>query len=123
MTWVDDVVSEFGRSMGFPRLQFDDKGVVSLKFERLGTVVLEKLDETVLIYMARELSPQDTEAARRALALCHYKEQPPFPLQAALHRDQELVFGLRIPARDFQLPTLERAVSYLDHVHQQAVKA
>lgn len=120
MTWVDDVVAEFGKSMGLHRLQFDDKGVVSLKFERLGTVVLEKLDGTVLVYMAREFEPHDSGIARRALTLCHYREQPPYPLQAALHRDQELVFGLRIPARDFQLPTLERAVSYLDHVHQQA---
>ena len=119
MSWIDDTLRELGRSMGLDSLAFDANGVVQLAFERTGTLGLERLEREILIYLRRPLSHPDAATLRRALSLCHYDENAPFCVQPALQADGQLLFALRIGHPEFQLPLIERALAFLDLLHNQ----
>ncbi len=38
MSWVDDAIAEFGRSLGLPDLQLGDQAPINLVFEKSGTL-------------------------------------------------------------------------------------
>jgi len=118
--WVEQTLAEFGRSMGLENLEFTPQGTANLKFERLGQLYFERSEGHVLMYLAREITHIDMKVLRKALALCHHREQTPFPLQAGLNQNH-LVFLVRIREQEFIPTTVERAIQYLDRIHQQAL--
>jgi type III secretion system chaperone SycN len=117
MSWVDDALADFGRSLGFNDLQFRSDGPVSLEFARLGTLYFEPLDGHVLTYVVRTLDRPDAGLFARALDLCHWRHHHAFPIQAGLAGDTQLSFAVRIPESDFTLPTIERVVDLLGQLH------
>lgn len=117
MSWVDDALADFGRSIGIAGLQFAADSPVSLEFERLGTLCFEQLDGCVLVYAVRRLDRPDEECLSAALDACHWRHNHPFPVQAGLHGGEHLTFAVRIPERDFALPMIERAVNFLGEMH------
>ena len=118
MNWIDDTIRDFGRGMGM-ELALDERGVLQLAFERMGTLGFERAKEGVLVYLRRLLEHPGADTYRRALQVCHYSENPLFPVQPALQADGGLLFAIYVPAADFQMPTLERAVAFLDLLHNE----
>ncbi|HVJ87941.1 MAG TPA: CesT family type III secretion system chaperone [Caulifigura sp.] len=117
MSWIDDALADFGRSLGFDQLKFPAEGPVSLQFDRLGTLYFEPLEGSILTYVVRSLDRPDAEMFARALDICHWRHHHAFPVHAGLHGETELTFALRIPDSDFRLPTIERAVDLLGQLH------
>jgi len=120
MDWIDDTVQEFGHTLGMDELAFDERGLVQLNFETMGALGMEREPDGVLVYLRRELPHPTADNFRRALTACHHAQNPPFDVQPALQADGKLLFALRIAAEEFQLPTLERALAYLDLLHREA---
>jgi type III secretion system chaperone SycN len=119
MTWMDDTISEFGRSMGLTNLAFDQEGLICLDFESLGTLFLEKADEYMLIYLAREVPPHETGILGRALALCHFRHNLPFAVNTAFGADDRLFFLVRLVENDVSLPILEKSIDLLSQLHSR----
>lgn len=113
MSWIEDTLADFGKTMGISPLAFSGQGVVRLCFVKMGTLFIERGAGEVLVYLVREPAAVDGTALRRALELCHYRHQHPVTVQAGLHGDSQLIFLARIPETDFQLPVLERVVGLL----------
>lgn len=42
MSWVDQTLADYGRSLGFESLEFNDSGVAQLSFEHLGQLYFER---------------------------------------------------------------------------------
>lgn len=120
MSWVDDVLGEFGQSMGLPHLKFGERGAARLSFERLGQLGFEKTAGEVVVFMLRTVPVGNPKAWRKALALCHYTEGHPFPVQAGLKGDTQLVFMVRIPEREFTVQAIEQSIMLLDRLHGSA---
>ncbi|MBG0775392.1 MAG: CesT family type III secretion system chaperone [Desulfovibrionaceae bacterium] len=123
MNWIKDTVRDFGRSMGLDGLEPNDRGVVCLAFERLGTLFIEQEDDDVLVYAARGLPPYSGAAWRAALEACHWTEGLPWPVNAGMRGDDVLVFLARLPGREFALPALERTLEMLGKLHDAAAEA
>lgn len=119
MSWVDQTLADFGRGMGIPQLAFSEKGHASLAFESLGTLFLERAEEATVVYLARPLDRGDGRTYARALRLCHWERQNPWPVNPALGQDRQLAFAVRISDTDFTLPVLEQVVALLDRMHQE----
>lgn len=117
MSWVDDVLREFGRSMGLPNLAFGQRGAVRLSVERLGQLGLERRPDEVLLFLLRPIPVGDARPLRKALAVCHYREGHPFAVQAGLRGDDRLVFVVRIPEREFTVQAIEQGIELLDRLH------
>ncbi len=120
MDWIDDTIEEFGRTLGMDDLAFDERGLIQLDFETTGTFGLERETEAVLVYLRRDLPHPTADNFRRALSSCHHSQNPPFEVQPALLANGHMLFAVRIPAKDFQLPMLQRALAYLDLMLQEA---
>jgi type III secretion system chaperone SycN len=119
MSYVEQTVADWGRSLGMERLEFNDQGVVSLVSEKLGALFIERNNEAVLIYLVRPLDRASGEAYARALDACHWRHNLPFVATPALRHDQNLLFAVHLAESQFDLPTLERVISLLDELHRE----
>jgi type III secretion system chaperone SycN len=117
MSWVDDALREFGQSMGLPNLAFSERGVVRLSIGRMGRLGLERQSSEVLIFLLRTIPVGNGKLLRKALTLCHYSEGHPFVVQTGLKGDDQLIFLLRIPEREFTVQAIEQSIELLDRLH------
>ena len=122
MTWVDDVLADFGRSLGIDGLAFNDSNVVSLKFEVTGDLYIEHVGDDVLIYVIREIDRPGKEIYAAALELCHWRHNHPFGVNAALRGEGHLVFAVNLPEREFSVPAMEQLLQFLGQLHDQALE-
>ena len=121
MSWVEQTISEFGASVGIDALSLNDAGVVTLQFEQLGTLYIERRNEEILIYLVRDVEHPDAALFRRVLSCCHHQHHHPFPVHAGLRGETSIVFLIRMPEADFILPNLERAMNLLDQLHSEVL--
>ncbi len=117
MEWIHGTIQDFGRSMGIVDMRMDAGGTLSMNIEGQGDLFLELAGQDVLIYLARTRNILGPQAMARALELCHYRENAPHPVHAALHGDSTLVFLTRVPGKDFTLPTLTTCLAHLTRLH------
>ncbi len=118
--WANRTVGEFGRGMGMDDLRLENDAIVCLEFETSGTLFIERVEDCMLVYLARRLPPPRDRIARRSLELCHYREGLPMTIHAGLKDDDTFVFLTRIDRADFSLPILERAFAALTDLHDRA---
>jgi type III secretion system chaperone SycN len=120
MNWIDESLADFGRSMGLESLAFSDQGVVSLVFEAWGELYLERLHNGLLVYLCRGLDRPDAGLYARALELCHWRHNYPFPVNPAVHEDKVLVFSVQLSEQDGVTgPALDEVVRLLTRLHDQ----
>jgi type III secretion system chaperone SycN len=122
MSWTETVVSEYGRSLGLSAWEFNAAGVAGLRFERLGRLFIERLEVGVLVYLTREYRHPDAELFQAALALCHWDQNPEYPVNASLEGEGNLVFSVSLSDSELDLPALERAIDSLDQLHNAVLE-
>ena len=119
MSWFEQTITEFGHSLGLNGLAPNEQGVVSLTFESIGTLFIERVEETALIYLARDLDFPDASTYARALTLCHWTQNRVYAASPALRHEKQLLFSVRLPAADFTLPAFQRVLESLDRLHTE----
>ena len=119
MSWIDDALADYGRSIGLEPLTFNERGVLCLVFELSGTLFVERLDQGVLVYLCRELQRPNSAIYARSLDLCHWQRNHPYPVNAALRQDRLLVFAVRLSEEQVSVPTLEQVIQLLGQLHDQ----
>lgn len=124
MSPVSEVLTEFGRSLGLTNFRWPESGTAAFAFDARGTLYLEERDETLLVYLARnlDLHRRGPDPFKNALQLCHYRHQWPFVVQAGLRDEAQLVFLARLPVREVTLPALEQALELLTRLHERCVE-
>jgi type III secretion system chaperone SycN len=122
MSWVDEALADFGRTLGIANLRFPGDGPVRLEFDRQGSLYFEPLEGQLLAYLVRPLDRPEAEFLGRALDLCHWRHHHAFPVSAGLHAERELTFAVRVPEREFTLPTIERVVDLLGRLHDSVTE-
>ena len=114
---IDDTLNEYGRGLGLPALEFNEFGVASLAFDATGQLFIERLEQSVMLYVVRTSDRLDDAQLVDALAVCHWSHNHPFDVNAAASGDTGLVFSAVLPESTFDLPTLERAIAFLNRLH------
>ena len=122
MSWVDDVLADFGRNMGLDGLAFNDANVVSLKFEVLGDLFIERIEDAVLVYVMREVPQPSKEIYAAALELCHWRHNHPFAVNAALKDDRHLIFAVNLTESEFSAPAMEQLLQFFGQLHEQVLE-
>ena len=125
MNATSEVLTEFGRSLGLAGFRWPDAGMAAFEFDVRGTLYLEERDETLLIYLTRNLDLRHCgpDLFKTALRLCHYRHQWPYTVQVGLRGESQLVFLARLPAREVTLPALEQALELLTRLHERCTDA
>lgn len=122
MNPISEALTAFGHSLGLTDFRWPEaSGMAVFAFDERGTLYVEVRDETVLLYLSRELARHQPrlELLKNALRLCHYQHQWPYAAQAGLRGETQLVFLARLPARQVTLPELEQALELLTRLHER----
>ncbi len=119
MSISDDLLVEFGHSLGLDGLAWSDTGVVVLDFANRGVLYLEDQDEVLLVYLVRDVDVRESKLKllHTALTLCHYREGLPYVVHVGLRGEASLVFLVRFMSYDVTLPELERVLELLSQLH------
>ena len=119
MDVVDATLQDFGNTLGIPSLAFNEKGLLELVIERVGTLCIEKTDGLIVLYLLRPLSYPNLETFKKALAFCHPKEKPEIPVSAGMTSAEELVFISHLHLSTFTIPNLEASIEVLKNLHNR----
>lgn len=122
MTWAASIIAEFGRSIGMDNLTPSDTpgGAVQMTFGADGLLCLEPTDDDLLIYLAREIPPHETDIKARALALIGPDKLWARPVQVGSRGPDRLLFLVRVPQHEASLATLEEVLEILVRLHAAA---
>jgi type III secretion system chaperone SycN len=119
--WIAATFDEFGRGLGIEGLAPDSHGRLSMRLGAERVLELRVADDAVIVLLAAPPGHGDPVAERsRALALCNLRHGWPMAVRAGRNRGGGLVFLVRIPARQFLVPTLEQAIELLGRLLEQA---
>ena len=120
MSWIEQSIKQFGRSVGISSLAFDGDGALRLGTGSGGTIELHhqhELSPPALLIIVSELVGFNRAARlRAALRLADFRQQAVSPLHVALDGDQ-LVLATRMDERAFSHPALEAVLDQLDRLH------
>jgi len=119
MHWLTATIHDFGLGMGIDGLKMSDSGTLTLHIEGRGDLFLEENGDELLMYLARPRTELGLDALAGALELCAVQHGHPWPVHAALHGDQTLVFLIRIPESDCTLPALTSSLAHLARLQDE----
>jgi type III secretion system chaperone SycN len=119
MTNTDTAVQDFGAVMGMPKLAFNENGVVRLRFEKTGTLSIERTDRGAMLQLARPADSFRDGFMERALALCHSDQADRLRPDAGISRSGALVFSVVLDETVIDLPSLEEAFGLLRRLHDR----
>jgi type III secretion system chaperone SycN len=119
MARIDEVISEFGRSIEVPDLAFNDEGVVDLEIDLIGELCLEREGDDLLVYLIRDYPQITSSLCRRAMGFCRVEENHPYRLYAGLIEDTRLLFAIRIKESDLDFQLLNEAFKLLEGLHDR----
>lgn len=117
---VTQTLQEFGKGAGLRQAKLSEEGVACYKIQSIGTLCIEMLDDdTVAIYLARELLAPASQYYRRMLRLTDIYESLPYLVQVALKDENTAVFMARIATDQLLLPQFEEIIALLTGLHDR----
>ena len=119
MTWIAQVIADFGASIGLPSLSLDADGHLELAWGSEATIAIMHCPEElgILVSVAQAQKPEGGRQLRQALRLADRRYAGEWTAYAYL-LDDRLALGVRIPERSLTLPALEQALSALAQNHR-----
>lgn len=115
-------IDEFGRHLGLPSLSPGPEDCVELTIEQAGRLQIEKKGDNANIILARPRTPHAANVAGAALDLSHWRENHPWHISAGMKGEDWLVFIAKMPLTHMDVPTLDRALTYLSDLHDRVEK-
>ncbi len=117
MSLIDATLAEVAASFQLPSLSFNRNGVAALRLGENDLFSIEKVEDGVLLSLARPLPPHRAGLAEKALRLCGPDGGLPLPVRPGLTRDNRLVLIAHFSEREFTLPETMRCLSMLRDAH------
>jgi type III secretion system chaperone SycN len=94
-----------------------------LHLERSGEMHMEAREDSLVVYLARQVPEFREGVAAAALRAVHPDRGLPFRVKAAFRAVDTLVFLMRIPEDQVDLPTLDAAMRLLTRLADEAEAA
>lgn len=116
---INKTISDFGKKMELEDLSFNENKIIHLELETVGDLFMEDTPPYLLMYLIREIENPSLKTFENALMLCHYKQKNPYATYAGLYEDNKLSFLVRIPYEEISESNLEKAVLFLNKLHEQ----
>lgn len=116
MSWVKQVIQEFGHQIGIPNLDFGDEESVILDVadrSSIGIVrVKNNINPEIIVFRTMPVNRLSYLHLRESLRASNFRTSGTWPLQAACDR-QDLIVAIRIPERAFLMSSLNKALDDL----------
>lgn len=112
-TWMNAVISDFGRAAGAEGLALNAAGSSALRFANGSALRFEYTGDELVVAMTFRLVP-DVSALRRLMALANPKASRGMRFRAGIiPKTGAAVVAVRLPERDVTLPTVNTVFSAL----------
>lgn len=112
-TWMNAVISDFGRAAGAEGLAINAAGSSALRFANGSALRFEYTGDELVVAMTFRLVP-DVSALRRLMALANPKASRGMRFRAGIiPKTGAAVVAVRLPERDVTLPTVNTVFSAL----------
>lgn len=116
MNWIDEVIRDFGKSMGIPTLSQNELGRLDLATDDGSGIGMMSVDANfqteVVVYRSIPANYLSGAQLHKALSLTNLRKPNPWPVQAGWDGKQ-LIMAARIPQRAFMASSLEKALEDL----------
>ncbi len=126
MEWIQQTIREFGASRGLGELEFEFDSILELPLENgelLGFCHIPELPfHEMLVYASAPLRFDPLRQFEAALRLSNARCNTYGQVQTGI-QEERLVIAMHLPARAFDLPLLDQAVSSLLEIHDKAAAA
>ena len=121
MTHVEDTIRDFCAGMGIRDVQLSRPDSLTLQIQNSGRLSIESdnTSDTVFISLAKPLNYLTEEETRSILESTHYRQRHPWPMHAALGKNDEVAFIVRLPAHDFTVQSAYEILAFLRQQHQE----
>ena len=122
MNWVNQAITDFGRSIGIPTLKLDQKSRLVLTLPEDRRIQIQHLPELalpeVVVSRSEPLHFAEPEILRLAMRSADFRYPSLWPIQAGA-TESELLLAMRIPQRAFVMNVLEQALENLKALHER----
>ena len=119
MSWLEQTLEDFGKSLGLPGLAWTTDNVVTLEFQRSGRLSILRGGRVVGLALMRDYSHITAQQIQVALELCHWSNRHPLPVRTGLIHDGQLVFSTQVSHSDFIVSNVQRALDLLCRLHDE----
>jgi type III secretion system chaperone SycN len=116
---LNKTIKEFGKSMELSELEFNENHLIHLELETVGDLFIEDVPPYLLVYLTKSVENPSLNVYKKGLTLCHYKQRNPYPTYVGLYEENKLSFLVRIPYEEISESNLEKAVLFLNKLHEQ----
>ena len=117
MRWAQEVISDFGKSIGIQNLSIGNDKNLILNLSEDSTIKISLLEDAPVpeIIVSRFITSNylPTDIAKKLLEMSHFELTAEGILQCAAD-EKRIVVASRIPERNFNIATLENSLSMLD---------
>jgi hypothetical protein len=122
MTWIDQVVADFGVQIGLAEVQLDSQRRLRLDGDDgYGIAFLDSSALPVpefIVVVIQSSHYLKTFHLEQVLKRCHHTTPAPWPLQLGCSVS-ETRLAVRIPHRGLSLSSLNQAISFLRNLHTE----
>lgn len=116
---LSQTIEEFGRRLGLASLALNGRGTAALRLGDLGTFTLEAQGDELWATLSRPASHEE-ERLKSLLEAVGWRRRPPFPVHAALFREQFLL-SARFPAETVTAAEIEGALRFMSGTLSKAL--
>lgn len=119
---INKTINDFGKKMELDELSFNENNLIHLELDTVGDLFIEDAQPFLLMYLIKPLERPSLKTYQKALTLCHYKQKNPYPTHTGLLEDNKLAFLIRMPYEEISESNLEKAILFLNNLHEQTAK-
>lgn len=116
---INRTIKDFGNTLELKDLEFNENHLIHLDFQTIGDLYIEDTPPYLYMYLTKPLTNPSPTTYQKALLLCHFKQKNPYPTSVGLYEDNKLSFLLRIPYDEITESNLEKALLFLNKLHEQ----
>jgi len=110
---IRNAVDDLGRQLGLERLEINENGLLTLNVGETSALFLERVEDALLVSLARTTQGRVMEVLTQGLALCHPDAEPRYGLRVGLMRENVVVASSRLEKHQITAGQLAQAVPYL----------
>lgn len=111
--WVNDIIHEFGQTIGLESFALNDRDSVALRFEHGAMLIFEYAYASLIVMLTMNVI-SDLEMTKHLLSLVTPERRGDFRMKSGIFTKKQRAFvAIRLPHEEISLPIVNAAVAYL----------
>ncbi len=119
MSWVQQAIGDFGKTIGMPDLELNSHNKLRLMLGTDTILSFNYIDslpiKEIIISVEKEVSYIPYQALKNILESSHFEKQPQIIFQSGI-LENKCIYSARILERSFNISAIEKAINFLENL-------